>query len=138
MEKIFEIAASIKTPLALGGLVAIIFFFIVKKIINKVEIPKSIQVRAGILKKIINFSYVLAILAVILGFLGYIAAYTDFHLNIIRQVKIDPIEVKPIHITIDVNVKIDKALDDFFSEIDEAGANSDIESAVKEQKRGQK
>ncbi|WP_394713366.1 hypothetical protein [Desulfogranum marinum] len=66
------------------------------------------------------------------------AAYTDFHLNIIRQVKIDPIEVKPIHITIDVNVKIDKALDDFFSEIDEAGANSDIESAVKEQKRGQK
>ncbi len=32
--------------------------------------------------------------------------------------KIAPIEVKPIHITIDVNIKIDKSLDDFFSDID--------------------
>jgi hypothetical protein len=30
------------------------------------------------------------------------------------------VEVKPIHITIDVNVKVDRALDDFFSDIDEA------------------
>ena len=28
------------------------------------------------------------------------------------------LEVKPMHITIDVNVKIDKALDDFFGDID--------------------
>ena len=31
-----------------------------------------------------------------------------------------PVEVKPIHITIDVNVKVDKELDDFFSDIDDA------------------
>jgi len=31
-----------------------------------------------------------------------------------------PVEVKPIHITIDVNVKVDKELDNFFSDIDEA------------------
>ncbi len=30
------------------------------------------------------------------------------------------VKVEPMHITIDVNVKIDKALDDFFDEIDEA------------------
>jgi hypothetical protein len=30
-------------------------------------------------------------------------------------------EVKPIHITIDVNVKVDRELDDFFSDIDDAG-----------------
>ncbi len=31
-------------------------------------------------------------------------------------------EVKPIHITIDVNIKVDKALDDFFGDIDEVAA----------------
>jgi len=30
------------------------------------------------------------------------------------------VEVAPMHITIDVNVKVDKALDDFFSELDAA------------------
>lgn len=30
------------------------------------------------------------------------------------------IEVAPMHITIDVNVKVDKALDDFFGDLDEA------------------
>jgi hypothetical protein len=33
-------------------------------------------------------------------------------------VKVEPIEVKPIHITVDVNVKVDKALDDFFGDLD--------------------
>jgi hypothetical protein len=35
------------------------------------------------------------------------------------QVEVAPIEIKPIHITIDVNIRVDKALDDFFSDIDE-------------------
>lgn len=34
-------------------------------------------------------------------------------------VKTTPIEVKPIHITVDVNVKVDRALDDFFGDIDQ-------------------
>jgi hypothetical protein len=34
------------------------------------------------------------------------------------SIKTEPIEVKPIHITVDVNVKVDKALDDFFGDID--------------------
>ena len=34
------------------------------------------------------------------------------------HVKTDPIEVKPIHITVDVNVKVDRALDDFFGDLD--------------------
>ena len=28
------------------------------------------------------------------------------------------VEVKPIHITVDVNVRVEKALDDFFGDID--------------------
>ena len=35
-----------------------------------------------------------------------------------HEVDVKPVEVKPIHITIDVNVKVQKALDDFFSDID--------------------
>ncbi len=35
-----------------------------------------------------------------------------------HNVQVAPIEVKPIHITIDVNVKVDRALDDFFGDID--------------------
>ncbi|MSU70328.1 MAG: YnbE family lipoprotein [Opitutaceae bacterium] len=38
------------------------------------------------------------------------------------HVKTDPIEVKPIHITVDVNVKVDKALDDFFGDLDKKSA----------------
>jgi len=36
------------------------------------------------------------------------------------QVEVAPVEVKPIHITIDVNIRVDRALDDFFSDIDES------------------
>ncbi|MCG8633693.1 MAG: hypothetical protein MI863_07685 [Desulfobacterales bacterium] len=37
-----------------------------------------------------------------------------------HEVEVKPVEIKPIHITIDVNVKVDKALDDFFGDIDAA------------------
>ena len=35
-----------------------------------------------------------------------------------HRVEVAPVEVKPIHITIDVNVKVDRALDNFFGDID--------------------
>ncbi len=37
-----------------------------------------------------------------------------------HKVQVAPVEVKPIHITIDVNVKVDRALDNFFDDIDAA------------------
>lgn len=37
-----------------------------------------------------------------------------------HQVEVKPVEIKPIHITLDVNVKVDRALDDFFGDIDAA------------------
>ncbi len=36
-----------------------------------------------------------------------------------HAVQVDPVEIKPIHITIDVNIKVDKELDDFFGDLDE-------------------
>ena len=45
--------------------------------------------------------------------------------NTRHEVAVEPMEVKPIHITIDVNIRVDKALDDFFDEIDDVGAESE-------------
>ncbi len=42
-----------------------------------------------------------------------------------HKVEVAPVEIKPIHITIDVNVKVDKALDDFFSDVDDTEKNVD-------------
>jgi len=41
--------------------------------------------------------------------------YTEHKLDTTHKVEL---EVKPMHITIDINVKVDKALDDFFDDID--------------------
>lgn len=35
------------------------------------------------------------------------------------NVRTAPIEVKPIHVTVDVNVKVDRALNDFFGNLDQ-------------------
>ncbi len=45
-------------------------------------------------------------------------ALASLMLGACLSVKTEPIEVKPIHITVDVNVKVDKALDDFFGDLD--------------------
>jgi hypothetical protein len=37
-----------------------------------------------------------------------------------HKVEVAPVKIEPIHITIDVNVKVDRALDDFFGDIDAA------------------
>jgi hypothetical protein len=39
-----------------------------------------------------------------------------------HEVEIKPVEIKPIHITIDINVKVDRALDDFFGDLDDVPA----------------
>lgn len=37
-----------------------------------------------------------------------------------HEIDVKPVEIKPIHITIDINIKVDKALDDFFGDLDDA------------------
>jgi hypothetical protein len=46
-----------------------------------------------------------------------------------HKVEVAPVEVKPIHITIDVNVRVDRALDDFFSDVDKAPAAPEATNA---------
>lgn len=35
------------------------------------------------------------------------------------NVKTAPIEVRPIHVTVDVNVRVERALEDFFGDLDQ-------------------
>ncbi len=39
-------------------------------------------------------------------------------INTNSNINLKPIEIKPIHITIDINLKVDKALDNFFGDLD--------------------
>ena len=54
------------------------------------------------------------LLAALFLFLGQ-ACQTQHKVETVHRV-----EVAPMHITIDVNVKVDKALDDFFGDLDAA------------------
>jgi len=47
-----------------------------------------------------------------------------------HKIEVAPVEIKPIHITIDVNVKVDKALDDFFGDVDDAEQKIDKTSSA--------
>lgn len=49
-----------------------------------------------------------------------------------HDVNVAPMEIKPIHITLNINVKVEKALDDFFEDLDTAEEKIDIESATVE------
>lgn len=59
------------------------------------------------------------------GWLGLLLLFAGFgctrhEIESRHQVEVAPMEVKPIHITIDINIKVDRALDDFFGDIDQA------------------
>lgn len=49
-----------------------------------------------------------------------------------HKVEVAPVEIKPIHITIDVNVKVDRALDNFFGDIDNAEEKIEPQSSTTE------
>jgi Skp family chaperone for outer membrane proteins len=49
-----------------------------------------------------------------------------------HKVEVAPVKVEPIHITIDVNVKVDRALDDFFEDIDAAEEKIEDSAAATE------
>ena len=52
-----------------------------------------------------------------------------------HAVEVAPVEVKPIHITIDVNVRVDRALDDFFGDIDKAEDKIQASDSASEEKQ---
>jgi hypothetical protein len=62
--------------------------------------------------------------------------YTEHKVETTHKVEL---EVKPMHITIDINVKVDKALDDFFDDIDSQDKTmTDVSEENKEKSQSQK
>ena len=59
--------------------------------------------------------FIIICVMLLLGTLGC----TRHEVKTESKVEVAPIKVEPIHITIDLNIKIDKELDDFFSDLDD-------------------
>src|SRR6266851_924443 len=75
MEKLFEIATKVSTPLMLAGFIACAFFLILNQILRKNLFPKlTRQLSAEIVRLIINKLFILALIALILGFIGFVLA----------------------------------------------------------------
>jgi len=73
IERIFEVASRISTPLALAGLLAAIFFFVVRQLIAKNIFPVlTKQISGDLLKLIIDRLFILSLVAVVLGFAGFV------------------------------------------------------------------
>jgi len=72
MQEIFNIASSISTPLALGGFFASILFFVFRQILKKNIFPSLTKsASAEIITLIIDRLFVLALVSMVLGFVGY-------------------------------------------------------------------
>jgi hypothetical protein len=41
-----------------------------------------------------------------------------------HDVKVEPVEIKPIHITMDINIKVDREVDAFFNEVEAKAAKT--------------
>ena len=73
MDKLFEVASNVSTPLALGGFLAAVLFWIFRQIVAKDIFPRlNAAVGAELLKLIVERLFVLALIAMVLGFVAYI------------------------------------------------------------------
>jgi hypothetical protein len=73
MEKLFEVASSISTPLGLGGFLAAVLFYIFKQILTRDFLRQTTSAHsADIIKIIIDRLFVLALIAMVLGFIAYL------------------------------------------------------------------
>lgn len=73
METIFATASSVSTPLALGGIFAVIVFFIFRAIINRDIFPQLAGSQAKeIIQQMIIYLFYLALVAIVLGVAAYL------------------------------------------------------------------
>ena len=62
----------------------------------------------------------LFMVAALVFFALFFTGCTKHEIESKSEVTLAPVEIKPIHITIDINIKVDRALEDFFGDIDKA------------------
>lgn len=77
MLRIIDIASHVATPLALAGLFAAVLFLVFRQLLSSKFMPRLARGSAGdIIKRIINYLFVLSLVAMLLGFAGYIIQIT--------------------------------------------------------------
>lgn len=73
MEKLFEIASKVSTPLALAGIVVMVLFFTFRSIIRlKIFSKQKEQNTFKVLNKVLNYVFILALISIVLGVTSYI------------------------------------------------------------------
>jgi len=73
MQKTFEMASHISNPLFLAGFFAAAFFYTVRQIVSRNIFPKlTAQLSSDVLKLIIVCLFVLSLVAMLLGFCGFV------------------------------------------------------------------
>ena len=93
---LFEIASKVGTPLALSGIIIVVLFLLYKIILKKEIFPKLTKIHSfKIINKIINCLFILALVAIILGFVAYIIISSNKKNNILVE-EAGP-SVKSIH-----------------------------------------
>lgn len=91
MERVFEVVSKISTPLALAGVVIVVLFFIYREIIKKNIFPTLTKnLSSEIIKLLIKCLFILGLVSLILGFVGYALSIFSSNLNkpVIYQVHI--------------------------------------------------
>jgi len=90
MNKLFEIASRVDTPLALGGITVVALFLIYKFVLKKEIFPKLTKIHSyKLLNKIVNSFFILAFVAMFLGFFGYIYKHvTPTNIKEIESIKL--------------------------------------------------
>ena len=91
MGHLFDVATSIKTPLAFGGFVAAILFWSVRQIVAKDIFPKlSSGHGADLLRLIVDRLFVLALVSTVLGVVSYLAISLFPHPDLTHEDPIAP------------------------------------------------
>jgi len=78
--EIFKIATNVSTPLMLAGFLAAAFFLIIRYILKKDIFPTlNRQLSSDIIKLIIERLFILALIALVLGFAGFVLTVLNEH-----------------------------------------------------------
>lgn len=73
MQDIFQIASNVSTPLALGGFVTAVLFFIFRQILKKDIFPSFTKTAsAEVIKIVVDRLFILALISMVLGFAGFV------------------------------------------------------------------
>ena len=96
MNDILEIASRVSTPLALAGLLGALFFFLLRQLLKSEFIPRlGTEQATGLLAKLIDRFFALALMAAMLGFLGFLATVFGPMAGVPGQPRPSPEEVSP-------------------------------------------